>query len=133
MVKGRGPSVCLSMYFICTKFKGGVYVNDKLHFFYQFQNVLMLAAGTGIAPMIPIIRCILDNEEDMTFVHLVYCCKTYEDILCKTQLNKWTDHWNFNCKYVLSQVSTVTRGNISRDLGYNELCRIGALKCKMTH
>ncbi len=67
----------------------------------------MLAAGTGIAPMIPIIRCILDNQDDMTFVHLVYCCRTYEDILCKAQLDSWADYWNFNCKYVLSKVSVV--------------------------
>ena len=64
----------------------------------------MLAAGTGIAPMIPVIKNILHNEEDETFVSLFYACKTYQDILCKKQLDEWQQFWNFKCLYVLSQV-----------------------------
>ena len=63
----------------------------------------MLAAGTGIAPMIPVIKNILHNEEDETFVSLFYACKTYQDILCKKQLDEWQQFWNFKCLYVLSQ------------------------------
>ena len=60
----------------------------------------MLAAGTGIAPMIPVIKNILHNEEDETFVSLFYACKTYQDILCKKQLDEWQQFWNFKCLYV---------------------------------
>lgn len=65
----------------------------------------MLAAGTGIAPMIPVIRTVLDNEEDETFITLLYGCKRYADVLCKKQLDEWQQYWNFKCLYALSKVN----------------------------
>ena len=71
---------------------------------FQFRTVMMLAAGTGIAPMISVIREIVDNDCDETFIHLIYACKRYHDILCKAQLDDFQQFWNFRCTYVLSQV-----------------------------
>lgn len=64
----------------------------------------MLAAGTGIAPMLQVIRHIVNNDEEDTFVRLLYASKTYKDILLQQQLNQLTDFWNFTVHYVLSQV-----------------------------
>ena len=66
----------------------------------------MLAVGTGIAPMAQIIQTVLNNEEDETMVTLLYGCKTYQDILLKSQINNWSRYWNFTCSYYLSQVSS---------------------------
>ena len=67
----------------------------------------MLAAGTGIAPMMQLIQQIVQNEDDETFVRLVYASKTYADILLKSELDQLTSHWNFTVLYVLSQVHSL--------------------------
>ena len=71
----------------------------------------MLAAGTGIAPMMQLIQQIVQNEDDETFVRLVYASKTYADILLKSELDQLTSHWNFTVLYVLSQVHTCSLFN----------------------
>lgn len=65
----------------------------------------MVAAGTGIAPMIPVIRTVLENEDDETFVTLLFGCRRYRDVLCKTLLDDWARYWNFSCVFALSKVS----------------------------
>ena len=64
----------------------------------------MLAAGTGIAPMSQVIQGILNNDDDDTVIKLYYACKTYGDILMKSQLQEWSKYWNLSVTYVLSQV-----------------------------
>ena len=67
----------------------------------------MLAAGTGIAPMSQVIQGVLNNEDDETFIQLIYACHTYQDILMKKKLEEWSGYWNFSVSYVLSQVRLV--------------------------
>lgn len=70
----------------------------------QYRKLILLAAGTGIAPMSQIIQGILGNEEDDTMIQMFYACKSYNQILVKTELNDWSSFWNFSVTYVLSQV-----------------------------
>lgn len=70
----------------------------------QYRKLILLAAGTGIAPMSQIIQGILGNEEDDTMIQMFYACKSYNQILMKTELNDWSSFWNFSVTYVLSQV-----------------------------
>ena len=65
----------------------------------------MLAAGTGIAPMLQVIQGILANEHDETFIHLVYSSQIYGDILMKDTLDEMKAYWNFSVLYVVSKVS----------------------------
>ena len=65
----------------------------------------MLAAGTGLAPMVPILQSITDNAEDETFITLVGCFKTFEGIYLKTFLQEQARFWNVRTFFVLSQVS----------------------------
>lgn len=82
----------------------------------------MLACGTGIAPMIQVIRLatptfrvmrrsreachtprqIVENENDDTRVHLVYGCRTQHSILQKHFLDDCKQFWNFTVTYALS-------------------------------
>jgi NAD(P)H-flavin reductase len=68
----------------------------------------MLAAGTGIAPMVQVIHTILDNNDDDTRVKLIYTCRTYHEILMKGVLDTSTDNWNFSVTYAISGVSYYT-------------------------
>ncbi|XP_015666357.1 NADH-cytochrome b5 reductase-like [Protobothrops mucrosquamatus] len=69
----------------------------------QYGELLMLASGTGIAPMLPIIQYITENEDDETFVTLVGCFRTFENIYMKTLLQEQSRFWNIRTFYVLSQ------------------------------
>lgn len=72
----------------------------------KFPRLFLLAAGTGIAPLSCVIESILDNEDDETFVHLLFACRHYGDILMKEELHDWLDFWNFSSLCCLSQVKT---------------------------
>ena len=65
----------------------------------------MLAAGTGIAPMLQVIQGILANEDDETFLHLVYSSQRYADILMKDTLDEMKAFWNFSVLYIVTKVS----------------------------
>ncbi|XP_072788947.1 NADH-cytochrome b5 reductase-like isoform X2 [Taeniopygia guttata] len=67
-------------------------------------ELLMLASGTGLAPMIPILQSITDDEEDETFVTLVGCFPTFDKIYLKPLLQDLARYWNIRIFYVLSQV-----------------------------
>uniref|UniRef100_A0A8C5K3S5 cytochrome-b5 reductase n=1 Tax=Jaculus jaculus TaxID=51337 RepID=A0A8C5K3S5_JACJA len=69
----------------------------------KYGELLMLAAGTGLAPMVSILHSITDNAEDETFVTLVCCFKTFEGIYLKTFLQEQARFWNVRIFFVLSQ------------------------------
>ncbi|XP_065768489.1 NADH-cytochrome b5 reductase-like isoform X2 [Muntiacus reevesi] len=99
-------------------------------FFYkpnQYGELLMLAAGTGLAPMVPILQSITDNAEDETFITLVGCFKTFEGIYMKTFLQEQARFWNVRTFFVLSQENSLEQlpwsyrdrthfGHLDRDL-----------------
>ncbi|XP_072830501.1 NADH-cytochrome b5 reductase-like isoform X4 [Vicugna pacos] len=80
-------------------------------FFYkpnQYGELLMLAAGTGLAPMVPILHSITDNADDETFITLVGCFKTFEGIYLKAFLQEQARFWNVRIFFVLSQMRKLT-------------------------
>ncbi|XP_020843489.1 NADH-cytochrome b5 reductase-like isoform X1 [Phascolarctos cinereus] len=75
----------------------------------QYGELLMLAAGTGLAPMLPILKEITDNEEDETFLTLVSCFKTFESIYLKPLLQDQARYWNVRTFFVLSQEASLDK------------------------
>ncbi|KAM6456392.1 NADH-cytochrome b5 reductase-like isoform 1-T4 [Liasis olivaceus] len=69
----------------------------------QYGELLMLASGTGIAPMLPIIQYVTENEDDETFVTLVGCFRTFKNVYMKSLLQEQSRFWNIRTFYVLSQ------------------------------
>ena len=53
------------------------------------REIGMLAGGTGITPMLQIVRAILKNPEDKTIVSLIYANVTTEDILLREDLEQF--------------------------------------------
>ncbi|EDV22139.1 uncharacterized protein TRIADDRAFT_15859, partial [Trichoplax adhaerens] len=68
----------------------------------QCKKILMLAAGTGVAPMIQIIRYVINNENDDTLLHLILSVKYYDDIALKHDLDAFKQYWNVTVEYVLT-------------------------------
>lgn len=96
------------------------------NFFYkpnQYGELLMLASGTGLAPMVPLLHSITDNAEDETFVTLVGCFKTFEGIYLKTFLQEQARFWNVRTFFVLSQENSPEQLPWS----YREKTRFGRL------
>ena len=57
------------------------------------REIGMLAGGTGITPMLQIIRAILKNPEDHTIVTLIYANVTTGDILLREDLEHFADQY----------------------------------------
>ncbi|KAG8537802.1 hypothetical protein GDO81_023814, partial [Engystomops pustulosus] len=71
----------------------------------KFGEVLLLCSGTGMAPMLPIISHVTDDEEDETFVTLVVCARDFRNVYMKNFLKEQGRFWNVRIFYVLSRVS----------------------------
>ncbi|KAF4032251.1 Oxidoreductase NAD-binding domain [Phytophthora infestans] len=50
------------------------------------RHVVMVAAGTGITPMLQLVRAIMENNKDTTKVTLVDCNHSLKHIIARTQL-----------------------------------------------
>ncbi|KAG6456442.1 NADH-cytochrome b5 reductase-like [Manduca sexta] len=71
----------------------------------KFSRIIMLAQGTGIAPFMSIIEEILNNEENMTKILLLYCSHSIDTILFRDELYKFKSFWNFSYDVFVSNIS----------------------------
>merc|ERR1711972_1241355 len=78
--------------------------NVKVQYPFQKKHVTMLAAGTGITPMIQALHAILGTADDTTKVVMLFGNKTQADILCKDLLDSWEKAFpaRFKVVHVLS-------------------------------
>lgn len=89
----------------------------------SYRHLLMLCAGTGIAPMYPIAKSIVENDLDETFLHLLFACKGFEDILLRDEMQQLSLYWNFHAEIFLSQVEST----IESQAHYGECVRKGRI------
>lgn len=83
------------------------------------KEIGMIAGGTGITPMLQIIKEVLNNPNDKTKVHLVFANNSVDDILCKEELDSLVKkHSNFKVTYVISQPSPSTSSSSPFWKGY---------------
>ncbi|XP_002160297.3 NADH-cytochrome b5 reductase 3 [Hydra vulgaris] len=81
----RGPSGYLS-YIGCGEFK--VEEPKKPTRTMKCKNLGLIAGGTGITPMLQVIRAIFKNSKDRTKVYLIFANQTEEDILLRNELEQ---------------------------------------------
>lgn len=73
----------------------------------------MIAGGTGITPMLQIVRAITSNSDDTTQVDLIFANVNPEDILLKEDLDELAaKHSNFRVHYVLNNPPDEWTGGI---------------------
>lgn len=80
-----------------------------------YKRIVMLAAGTGIAPMYQIIKAVVENEDDETILKLYYASKTFSDILLREELAEFCQNWNFTMCHYLSEEKDVRGGKRYRE------------------
>ena len=77
--------------------------------------------------MVQVIRAVVDNEEEETFVHLVYGCRRQTDILLKEELDQFASYWNFTVLYSLSRTSQSSLTSHPGSIKYGDKVHIGRI------
>ncbi|CAL9122185.1 NADH-cytochrome b5 reductase-like protein [Musa acuminata AAA Group] len=84
------------------------------------KDIGMIAGGTGITPMLQVIKAILKNPDDNTQVSLIYANISPDDILLKGELDRLsTSYPNFKVFYTVDKPSKTWRGGtgyVSKDM-----------------
>jgi len=76
------------------------------------KEIGMLAGGTGITPMLQVLRKICDDPSDKTKVHLVFLNLTEEDILLREELDKLSaKNKNFTITYGVDNPTPSWKGH----------------------
>lgn len=79
-----------------------------------FEEIGLIAGGTGITPMLQLIRKIFKNPEDKTKVSLIFANRTEKDILLKNELDCFakTHLEQFKVFYILETPPTGWEGGV---------------------
>jgi len=74
---------------------------------HHVKNVNMIAGGTGITPMLQLIRAVLADAEDKTKLKLLYANQTENDILLRDELEDYRDKYpsRFSLWYTVDKSS----------------------------
>ena len=88
---------------------GQFYFDEKLH-----KNIVLIAAGSGITPMISML-CYIDDLGLSTPVTLLYCVRTRADIIFENELSRLSRSLpNFKCEVCLSRPDPTWEGRSGR-------------------
>ena len=53
------------------------------------EHLILIGAGSGVAPMLQISNSVLANEEDNTAISMICCHKNLEEIIFRKELDEW--------------------------------------------
>lgn len=65
----------------------------------------MFSIGSGIAALYPVAKAIIDDEMELSKVHLVAGFRSVEHVPLKKELTHLVAYWNFQCTLQLSQLN----------------------------
>jgi cytochrome-b5 reductase len=81
--------------------------------------------------MVQVIRAVVESEEEETFVHLVYGCRTQDDILMKRELDHFSSYWNFTVLYLLSRTNQASLASSPGSIKYADKVHFGRIDAKL--
>jgi len=86
---------------------------DFLYVAGRYDSITMLAGGTGITPMLQIVKAVLKRPDDKTRVLLLFANVTEDDILLRDELDKWAEERadQFRVVYTVDKPSETWTGN----------------------
>lgn len=98
------------------------------------RTVLLFAAGSGITPIISIIKTLLTQERESK-VHLFYGCRNRDEVIYKAELEQFAAQYpdQFSLEYVMSQPDAYwvgLNGRINEKLTVHFVKRKAALNAK---
>ncbi|KAH8237654.1 hypothetical protein KR038_004777, partial [Drosophila bunnanda] len=119
------------------EFRGpiGNYTNDPS----LTKCLFIVAQGVAIAPTLPLIRSVLENEEDMSRIWHLVCARDLEHVYFRQELLEFAQNWNYrSCLYLPHQQcdSPACQGaghcgpecqDLKRRLRYKEVAKVARL------
>ncbi|KAA0197672.1 hypothetical protein HAZT_HAZT012198 [Hyalella azteca] len=69
------------------------------------KRIILVGAGTGIAPLYQVIRFVLSDGDDETQMNLMYASRSFSEIILRNELLDLTNYWNFFMCHYLSNES----------------------------
>ncbi|XP_011062577.1 PREDICTED: NADH-cytochrome b5 reductase-like isoform X1 [Acromyrmex echinatior] len=81
---------------------------ESTHCYDSFQQITMFGIGSGIAALYPIAKAIVDDETELTRVHLVAGFRSVAHVPLQKELTHLANYWNFKCTLQLSQLNDKT-------------------------
>lgn len=87
----------------------------------EFENIAMVAGGSGVTPMLQVAQHVLANPADKTKLTLIFGNVTEQDIICRSELDKLVAAHpsRFTVKYILDKPPagwTGLSGYITKDI-----------------
>ncbi|KAJ8618900.1 hypothetical protein MRB53_015086 [Persea americana] len=68
------------------------------------KRLVMIAGGSGITPIYPVMQAILKDPSDRTEMYVVYANRTEDDVLLREEMDEWAKkHQNVKVWYVVSE------------------------------
>ncbi|XP_060661368.1 NADH-cytochrome b5 reductase-like isoform X2 [Drosophila nasuta] len=103
--------------------------------------IVIIAQGVAIAPTLPLVAQILDNEDDMNRIRHLICAQDLEHVYFRERLLEFAQYWNYSsCLYLAHQSCTCCDSNtpptdqpceqVRRQLRYKEAAYTGRLEAK---
>lgn len=87
---------------------------------YRMRKIGMVAGGTGITPMLQVIRAVLKNPKDKTELWLLFANQTEEDILLRDELESIPKD-RFHLAYTVDRANDNWKGEVG--FVNPEMCR----------
>ncbi len=79
---------------------------------YEGYDVVIVAGGIGLAPLRPAIYYILSNRDKYNRAILLYGARTPEDILYKSEIEKWKSRFDFEVYVTVDRGTSGWKGNV---------------------
>ncbi|ALC48551.1 CG7914, partial [Drosophila busckii] len=101
-------------------------IGNYMHDASSAKNIFIIAQGVAIAPTMPLVAQVLDNEDDMSRVRHLICAKDLKHVYLRDQLLEFGKYWNYSSCLYLSQQQT----ELTSSLRYKESAHLGRLNIK---
>jgi len=76
------------------------------------NDLLVIAAGLGIAPLRSLITYVLDNRRDFGKVHILFGCKEPKDMLFSDELEHWNERTDLHYACTVDRADPDWAGNV---------------------
>ena len=76
------------------------------------NDLLIIACGLGIAPLRSLIRYVFDNREDFGKVHILYGCKSPDNVLFLDEIKDWKKQKDVYFECIVDQAGPDWTGNV---------------------
>uniref|UniRef100_A0A915INB6 Cytochrome-b5 reductase n=1 Tax=Romanomermis culicivorax TaxID=13658 RepID=A0A915INB6_ROMCU len=87
----------------------------------EYSDVLIMASGTGIAPIFQLIQKVLSDPDEATRLRLLFSSRNYSSIHFREKFHEWRRYWNFTTCYFLNHDEGETKIPYGEDVKFHKI------------